>query len=68
MGLDCSDSPLGRIPSMEIWWHKLVRDAPFLLHGRLVLFATLHPMGHSVFGRNRGLSEMPVEKVDGVGD
>ena len=26
---------------MKIWWHKLVCDVPFLLHCRLVLFATL---------------------------
>ena len=41
MGFECSDIPLGRIPSMEIWWHKLVRDVQFLLHVRHVLFATL---------------------------
>ena len=26
---------------MEIWWHKLVRDVPFLIHGPVVIFATL---------------------------
>ena len=41
VGFECFGNPLCRIPSMEIWWHKLVCDVPFLLHGRLVLFVTL---------------------------